>query len=361
HGDIMFIHAGMTPIRPDGDLNWSAPVDGNTPKTVWLGIHPIDDHLIIKSPSAGFLQNNNVDPRLMDSTPPKEVAGKPEYMLSEGFLPKTKSTTRALRAIEVLSAANGMTEEAALRLAFDAKTDLSEKWLSLLEAALPDAPASADAEDVFLNDLLAFDGEMSADSTGALKYVYWREAFRELLTASDVEALAAAFSSGAALQPETNAKLTAAVTNAEKKMEKMPGGFARRYGDEFRQAGEGGKSWPRSGGSLEAYPGVPSECGVETILCDTTLFPASYSPPDANGVRYAISGSRLMRIDFYSPKGIRSYTAHNPGISDDPTSPHADDQAERLLSRGEMKEIYFDWESLAPHIVSTTSLQVKND
>ena len=66
-----------------------------------------------------------------------------------------------------------------------------------------------------------------------------------------------------------------------------------------------------------------------------------------------------MRLDFYSSEGIRSYTAHNPGISDDPASGYSDDQAEHLLSQREMKEVYFDWDRLSPNIVSETDLETR--
>jgi acyl-homoserine lactone acylase PvdQ len=356
HGDILFVNTGFAPVRPEGDIDWTLPVDGNSSATAWRGYHPVDDLVVIKSPPAGFLQNNNVDPRLMYEVPPVETEGKPEYLLTEGWLPADKQTTRSVRAINVLSAVQGMTEAQAFELAFDVKTELSDRWLAMLLESLP---AERDrAVSPFLDDLLAFDGRMVRESTSALKYVYWREALRKSFLPEDIEVLERAYNEEIPLPDELKAKFFAAVPEAQALLETAPDGLRRTYGDEFRQAGEGGASWARSGGSLETYPGVPSECRVKTLLCDTTLFPASYYPPDESFHRYAATGSRLMRLDFYSPEGIRSYTAHNPGISDDPTSEHADDQAERLMSQRHMKEVYFNWDRLLPNIVSETDLDV---
>lgn len=362
-GDIFYIHAGYVPVRHDPSLDWTHPVDGNTAKTAWAGMHPITDLPTVKSPAAGFLQNNNVDLRFMDRTLHPEFRGLPEYLLSEGWIPRDKTTTRAVRAIAVLSETSAMTETDAFAMAFDTKTALAKPWLALLGTAVSAAAKPVPPEDgSFLRDLMAFDGEMVAASTAALKYVYWREALRDLLVAEDIDELADAFDRNTAVSPALNGRMIQAVSDARARLERA-GGLGRTYGDEFRLAGRQGRTWPLSGGSLELLapvPGKVNECGVPTLLCDTTLFPFSHVPTE-NNVRIAVSGSRMMRLDFYRPDGIRSFTVQNPGISDDDASVHADDQAERLLSKKEMKPVRFDWSELEPHIVSRKRLTVRLD
>ena len=114
-----------------------------------------------------------------------------------------------------------------------------------------------------------------------------------------------------------------------------------------------------SGGSLwpNYDPTQINECfNDHVLLCPTTLLAMRYSDPDENSRRYVTAGSAIMRLDFYSPDGVTSYSAQRTGVSDVETSPHFDDQAEKLLSQNKLKPVYFNWSALEPNIRSTTSL-----
>ncbi len=198
NGDILFVHAGKTPVRPDAELDWMQPVDGNTSETAWQGIHPLEELLVIRSPAAGYLQNHNVDPHFMDDPAPEEVATRPGYVLNAGFIEVGRSHSRPLRSLELLTGNDAMTREQAFAKALDTKLAGTESWIELLSGAVVLAPPIEDT--TFLDDLLAFDGFLDLGSTGALKYVYWREALREGLSPDQFQALADCLWDGASLE-----------------------------------------------------------------------------------------------------------------------------------------------------------------
>lgn len=353
HGDIVFVHAGETPVRPEGDIDWLQPVDGNTSTTAWQGIHPLEDLLIIRSPDTGFLHNNNVDPRFMAEPSPAEVEGKPDYILHSGINAIGRPNPRTIRAQELLSANEAMTREDAFAVTLDAKLPGTEAWIDVLSTAVGLVPP-AEEDALFVDDLLAFDGVLDARSTGAIKYIYWREALREQLNAEEFEALLDPLWNEGVLTEPLAKGLIAAVGIAHAALLEVHGDLSATYGTEFRIGGDDDRSFPHSGG----WTGGGPECSMGDLMCSVALLAFGHSPPNENNERLALWGSRIRRLDFYGPDGIDSFSSQNPGVSDDPESGHTDDQAEKLMSTGEMKPIRFEWSDLEAHIFESLTLTV---
>jgi hypothetical protein len=160
-----------------------------------------------------------------------------------------------------------------------------------------------------------------------------------------------------------------AIDTALARMLTMPGGLGRAYGDEFRLRTGKDTSAPASGGTLialssivralgpTATAGTDTECTVRERLCGTTLQAMFYSDPDPHGQRFALGGSRIMRLDFYSPGGIESYSLQNPGQIPGHESPHNYDQSRQLLSQRKLKKIHFEWHELREHVASKQTLR----
>jgi acyl-homoserine-lactone acylase len=355
-GNLLYVHAGKTPVRPEGEFDWLLPVDGNTSATAWLGIHPLDELLVVETPAAGYLQNNNIDPRLMDVPPPFDPESFPDYILDGGLVPAGQKRTRARRAVELLSTTQKMTRLQAFEIAMDEFWLDTEEWLRVLESALAIAPPS-DESGAFLEELLAFDGFARTESTAALKYVYWREALREVLTLEEFQTLMGPLWSGEELATELAPKLVAAVAAASTSMLEKHEGLEIAYGAEFRVGGDQDRSWPLGGGTLMSFS-TQNECMLDPRMCPITLRAFWYLPKNEDGIRLAAGGSRMLRLDYYSPEGIESFTAHNPGHSDVPESGHTDDQAEKLMSTRTLKKVHFLWSELEEHVVSERILVI---
>ena len=353
NGDILYARNGLTPVRPDPALDWTMPVPGNSSAFSWSGLHGADEMLTIRSPASGYLQNNNVDPRFMDEKPHPEIAGLPEYYFADGVNTTGTSNNRSLRFLEALGEKSSFAEADAWALAFDTALVGTDAWLRIVRRA------AVSWSDPFTSDLLSFDGRLEKGSTAALKYIYWREALREQMALSDLEDLRKALDGGA-LTSQFEGKLLAALSVAAARLAEAPNGFARSYGEEFRIA-TGTGSAPMSGGATDPVsdqdPRYPPDCRASASACGNTLLAADFTAPSEDRQRFVYAGSSRMQLHFFSPSGIRSYTYVYPGISDDPASPHAHDQGERLVAMQTLKSVPFEWGDLSPNITSRLSLQ----
>ncbi|MDZ4859607.1 MAG: penicillin acylase family protein [Candidatus Hydrogenedentes bacterium] len=348
-GNIYYQRTGRVPIRPDG-YDWSKPVDGSTSKTEWLGIHPSDDHLQVLNPSQGYMQNCNIPPDAMMVNSPFKVDPKRPYLFADLSHNPSRdgwNNTRGARAVELLDADSSVTVEEALAYAVDSKVFGADRWIEALK--MSDAAFGAEVRKdaalaAALDELLAWDNQLLPESKGALKYYYWRKQaaqdvsdiynalrarlnnFREPLGVPDKpvelnddekQALLKSFAAGMA---DLKADL---------------GSLDKSYGDVFR-AGRGDASWPSGGGG-------------DRELDMTTLRNVSYSQERDDHTRWGRSGQTSTEIVVLS-KPIKSWTYVPLGQSDDPKSPHYSDQAEKLFTKGILKETWWTPDALSKNI-----------
>jgi acyl-homoserine lactone acylase PvdQ len=119
--------------------------------------------------------------------------------------------------------------------------------------------------------------------------------------------------------------------------------------------GRGERSWPLGGESINLTE-VPSCIADISPLCERTMRAFASGPPDDNGHRRAYRGNHAVRLVVFSDP-IQSYSLKVYGQSDDPSSPHFDDQAE-LASEKRFKKTFFEWNELQGNIESTVVLDV---
>lgn len=263
------------------------------------------------------------------------------------------SNTRGARAIELLHNDDSVTVEEALAYAADAKVYGADRWLAMLKMA--DQKFGADARKLAANaaaldELLAWDSQLLPESKGALKYYYWRKQ-----AASDMRdaynALRARVNNfrgplgvpDPPLDPSDDELegLMAAFVSGMADLEADLGSLDKTYGDVFR-AGRGDKSWPCGGGG-------------DGELDMTTLRNVGYSKEQDDHTRWGRGGQTSTEIIVLS-KPIQSWTYVPLGQSDDAKSPHYTDQAEKLFSKGTMKDTWWMPEELAGNIESREEL-----
>ncbi len=351
-GNSWYLRAGRSPRRPPG-FDWNAPVPGNSSDSAWQGLHPVADLVQIKNPPQGYMQNNNLAPDMMTLPPALILAESyPEYVYND--VPG-RFTSRGKRVNAVLSRARNFSVEDAIDLALDEKWPATDNWLNVLKNAFDATghelgPRSKN-ELKFLRELLTFDGHARAGSTAALKYFMWRQSVFDQLSDEAVTATINAQWTpqlGNAVNAET---LIKAVDDAIIMMMVLWQGVDATLGD-LARIGAGEEDYPLGG--LGLAPWTRGLCFPAP--CESTLR-AFWAPPleqPASKIRVA-GGSRLLRLVIFTDP-IQSFTVHNFGQSDDPDSPHYDDQARLLTSKREVKPVWFERSELEGHIESQETL-----
>lgn len=353
-GNLWYLRAGKTPIRPRG-YDWKRPVPGNGAATAWQGFYPLEEMIQILNPPQRYLQNNNVAPDAMFGTGNLDATAYDPGLFNDE---PGRATTRGLRAIEVLSSTDSFSVEDAFALAFDEVWITAADWLDALRYALEQQPGwlarheGAAAE--LVRRILEFDGVASADSSAALKFYYWRAGMHDVLARPEFADLRHLPWERQLFTPQFGAAILEQAVLAAERMEDELGGTDVALGDVFR-IGRGERSWPLGGETIGAE-GEPACLADVSPLCDRTLRAFASGPADERGQRRAHRGSNSIRlVEFSDP--LRSWSLHAYGQSNDPDSPHYDDQA-RLLSERILKPTYFDRAELEENITSRVELVI---
>jgi acyl-homoserine lactone acylase PvdQ len=357
-GGSYYLRAGKTPKRPAG-FDWSRPVSGNTARTAWLGIHPLDDLVQISDPATGYMQNNNIAPDQMFPASPLTRDRYPEYIWHDT---PGRTNSRGRRAIEALSSAYRFTVEDAIDLALDEKWMDADRWRLGLERSLARDPARAarlsPAARTVVERILRFDGQARAESVAALTFWSWRTALATQPGGLPLEVVAPGFLAADSIRGELAERFLTAVDTAIATMHRLHGGIDRTLGDVFRVGRGGGSSWPVGGVGLTA--GELSRC--ESLaswnhLCVMTLRAFTPGPPDSLNRRLMIVGSRLLRLTIFTDP-VQVYTIHNFGQSGRKDSPHYDDQVAKLTSPRKVKRLFFESDPLKDRVRSERTLEV---
>jgi acyl-homoserine lactone acylase PvdQ len=356
-GGSWYLRAGRTPRRPAG-LNWRKALDGNTSKTAWLGIHPLEDLVQIENPAPGYMQNNNISPDEMFPGSPLTPDRYPDYIFNDT---PGRSNSRSRRAVEVLAGALRFTVEDAVELALDEGWIDTGTWLNVLRRSLHAAPDRARAlppgARVLADRILRFDGQARADSKAALGFWYWRTTLlAQAGSAGSMAVLEAGRGHDRPFPDSLARKVLTAVEGAFAVMEREHRTDAT-LGDVFRIGRPGERSFPLGGVALAPDDRRLCESLASwNLLCVHTLRAFTGGRPDSLGRRYAEIGSRLLRLTIFT-NPIQSFTLHNFGQTSRKDSPHRDDQA-RLTSERRLKPVLFEKTELMPHVTSELVLEV---
>ncbi len=356
-GNIYYQRTGRVPKRP-GEFDWSRPVSGSTTLTEWQGFHPASDHLQVLNPPQGYMQNCNIPPDAMMVNSPFKLSESVPYLFSDlGYgNPRNGWTNqRGARAVQLLDADDSVTVEEALAYAVDVHPYGCERWIEVLRLADESHKEVLRADREYadgIEDLLNWNQELARDSTGALKYYYWRKQLvddhgRDVMdqAAEQIDNYLEPLGRPTPAPDLSSEQLLAAgrsFGNAMRTLKSDMGSADATYGDVFR-VGRDDVSWPLGGGG-DGYLGM------------TTLRNVGYERERPDHTRWGRSGQTSTQIVVLS-KPIQSWTYVPIGQSDRPDSPHYRDQAEKAFSPRQLQPTWWRPEDLAEHIESRTVLE----
>ena len=303
-GDTYYLRNGRVPIRPKG-CDASKPMPGASGECEWQGLHKIEDLVQILNPPQGYMQNNNIAPQYMMKDSPMTPDQYPSDLYNA---PNPPVHQRSQMSVEELAAAVHVTPEQAIAIAFSPGVYHAELWQQRVARV-------AGANSIVVELLKKWDGHADSSSRAALAFYLFKTSFADPAIGRAVD------------PPEslTDENVRAALEKAEWRLRTE---FAPEavYGTLFRVGRKGAtRTFPVSGGTLR-------EAGMAT--------PRAISFSKVGNEMIGHTGQTSTQIVILT-KPPRSFMIIPLGESDDPKSPHFDDQAERLFSKSIAKPTYF--------------------
>ncbi len=133
-GTIAYYHGDFVPKR-DPQFDYQRPVDGSNPATDWQGMHELDEIITIVNPGNGWIQNCNSTPftAAAEFSPKRE--DYPFYMAPDA------ENFRGVHAVQMLSKAKGLTIDGLIELAHDSYLPAFEKVIPGLLKAIESSPS----------------------------------------------------------------------------------------------------------------------------------------------------------------------------------------------------------------------------
>ncbi len=329
-GNIAYFHGNFIPRR-DLQFNWNEPLDGGNPATEWQGLHPVDEIITLLNPQNGWIQNTNNTPFSAAGEFSPRAENYPVYMANN------PENYRGVHAVQVLDGVSDFTLESLLTAAYDTKLTAFEVLVPRLELVTAvlnqsDTGMSISSEVLEYIDLLRdWDYRYSLDSTETSLAVYWAQNLADSVAADAAAANINVYDY--MLEQATDRQILSALRTAAETLQndfgswQVPWGEINRYqrltGDLVQEFDDNAASIP-----------VPFASGRWGSL-------ASFGARTYPGTKrmYGTSGNSFVAsVEFGEQVRARAITVG--GLSNDPASPHFDDQAQ-MYADAEFRDVLF--------------------
>ncbi|CAM3873887.1 penicillin acylase family protein [Litorimonas haliclonae] len=314
-GNIAYYHGNFIPKR-DPMIDYSGTVNGWDTRTDWDGTHPVEEAITLLNPPNGWIQNANSTPFTAagDNSPKRE--DYPAYMAPD------KENFRAVHAIRLLDEADDLTLNGLIDLAYDPALPAFE----FIIPSLVDSYELTNKDPSYAEAIAVLDGwdhTVSADSVAmSLAHFYGMEMLQSDARpkgASRMETYMHFFERGTpqeqmALLDKAMGKMT-----ADYGTWKTPWGeinrFQRLSGDIDLEFDDAQKSYP-----------VPLASGRWGAL-------AAYGASQGENTKkiYGYRGNSFVAVVEFGEK-VQAKSLLAGGQSNDPDSPHFDDQIEPYIN-----------------------------
>ena len=323
-GNIAYFHGNFMPRR-DPQFDYQHPVDGSNPATDWQGVHEVDETVMIVNPVNGWLQNSNSTPFTVagDNSPRRE--DYPTYMAPDA------ENFRAKHSIPLLEAAHDVTLDTLLDLAYD-------PYLPGFEQLIPGLVAAWDADSAnwpqlkdAIDELRDWDLRVRSDSVAmSLAHFYGMNASQAIDTPNELTQLEQINWLGTDSSPAERLQVfTDTLTELNDKF----GGWNTPWGEINR--------FQRLSGDIDLkYDDTAPSLAVGMASGRWGAL-ASYGARAFPGTKrlYGYSGNSFVAVVEFG-EHLRALSMLAGGQSNDPASPHFDDQAQPYVDR-QFKEVAY--------------------
>lgn len=320
-GNIAYFHGNFMPRR-DLRFDYSQPVDGSNPETDWQGRHEVDEMITLLNPEGGWLQNTNSTPFTAAGEHSPQQLDYPVYMAPDA------ENFRGIQAVRLLEQTEDETIDSLIELAYNPYLTGFEQLIDgLIEAWVAH---SGEWQDLLepISYLSEWNREVSTESVAmSLAHFYGTRVMAELDAPDDMSAMEQINWMGTGSDPERRLQV---FTDTLAQLESDFGDWRTPWGEINR--------FQRLSGAIEAgfdddEPSLP--VGMASSRWGAL---ASFVPARNTDTRrlYGASGNSFVAVVEFGER-VRARTLLAGGQSNDPDSPHFDDQAVRYVNR-EFKE-----------------------
>jgi acyl-homoserine-lactone acylase len=334
-GNIAYLHSNFVPVRDD-QFDYSAPVDGSDPATDWQGLHTVAESPNSINPASGWAYCTNNWPYSASGASSPRQADYPRYM------DRGSENPRGIHAIMLLQDRDDFTLEGLREAAYDSYQPAFADWIPALvtdydRLASEDPRVGALSEPVAL--LRDWDLRWGLDSEANSLAVFWASdlmgRIREDAREAEMPAYDYMSSSGA------SEHRIAALEAAMARLTEDFGGWRTPWGEINR--------FQRLSGDVDlifddAEPSTP--VGFSSARWGSL---ASFGAAPRSGTKrwYGTSGNSFVAVVEFGER-LRAVAVTAGGLSNDPSSPHFNDQGERY-STGDLRDVRFYREDVEAH------------
>ncbi|MGF1464427.1 MAG: acylase [Maricaulaceae bacterium] len=319
-GNIAYYHGNFMPKR-DPQFDYSKPVDGADPRTDWQGLHTVEETVTVLNPPNGWIQNANSTPFTAAAEYSPKRADYPAYMAPDAENFRGVHAQLVLKRLSDRTDAD-LTLDDLIALAYDPYLPAFEVLIPGLVAAYDgaDAPDPALAEPIAA--LRGWDYTIALDSVAlSLAHFYGLVSLAEGDAPEDLSRMERVIYFGAKSPP---AERLALFAKAVAKLEADFGDWATPWGEINR--------FQRLSGAIDAgfsddepSLAVPMASGLWGSL-------AAYGARAGDSTKriYGYRGNSFVAVVEFGDR-LKAKTLLAGGQSNDPTSPHFFDQAQRYV------------------------------
>lgn len=323
-GNIAYFHGNFMPRR-DPQFDYQHPVDGSNPATDWQGVHEVDETVMIVNPVNGWLQNSNSTPFTVagDNSPKRE--DYPPYMAPDD------ENFRAKHSIPLLEAAHDITLDSLLDLAYD-------PYLPGFEQLIPGLVVAWDADSAnwpqlkdAIDELRDWDLRVSTDSVAmSLAHFFGMNASQTIDTPDELTQLEQINWLGTDSSPTERLQVFADTLTE----------LSDKFGDWNTPWGQINRFQRLSGDiDLKYDDTAPSiAVGMASARWGALASFGARAFPGTNRL-YGYSGNSFVAVVEFGER-VHALSMLAGGQSNNPASPHFDDQAQPYADR-QFKEVAY--------------------
>jgi acyl-homoserine-lactone acylase len=338
-GNIAYLHSNFVPVR-DIRFDYSRPVDGSNPATDWKGVHAIHESPNSVNPATGFAFCTNNWPYSAAGAASPRPEDYPSYM------DRGRENARGVHALRLLEGRTDWTLEALRAAAYSPQLPAFEDLIPALvrdweRLSAVDTMKGVTEEPVRM--LREWDLRWDVDSVPTSLAVFWGTELFQRLTGEaraagmDVPAFAASRAA-----PAQRVEALAAATER----------LTRDFGDWRTPWGEINRFQRLSGDiNLPFNDDAPSIPVGFTSAHWGSLASFGAAPRDGTRRWYGSHGNSFVAVVEFGDR-VRALAVTAGGLSNDPASPHFDDQAERYAT-GNLRPVRFYREDVEAAAVRT--------